>query len=75
MYRVFLTRGVSGNYFPLGLGQLPLGLENFLQKYPIFLPPGQTKISWNRVKKYLGQSRAGPLFIAGQKYAQAKAHL
>jgi len=60
-----------GNFLAarIGSGQSPPpSLENFPQKLQIFLPSGQ-KNQLARVKKYLGQSQFGPLFIAGQKYA------
>jgi len=54
----------------LGLGQPPLGLENFSQKSQIlnFFPFGK-KISFGRVKKYPRQRLLGPKFTECQKYA------
>jgi len=37
-----------------------------------FFPFGSTKISFCRVKKYLGQRQVALLFTAGQKYAQVR---
>jgi len=78
----FLTWAGSGQIFVarIGLGQLfclGLTLENFPLKSKTF----QFFILWvkkilsGQVKKYPGQSRVGFLSIAGQKYAQVRAHL
>jgi len=68
--QTFLTRVMEGSNFCCS-GRVWLGLKNFPKKSQIFqfCPLGK-KISSGRVKKYLGQSRVGLLFTAGQKYVR-----
>jgi len=61
----FVTPVRSGQTFMVFLefGKFPLKMSNF----SIFFPSGLKKIASGRVRKYLGQSRVGLLFTAGQK--------
>jgi len=69
-----LVMGPGQKFLFLGLGRVSdlwFGFEKFPLKIPNFsiFALWVKKISSDRFKKYLGQSRASLLFTTGQKYA------